>query len=92
MFPSKLSFETVFILVFPGIAQYFPLMPEFAWRYLPVNTGISQGRKNRPTLTFKDINSLCGWMHACLLGCAKKKLFLSDQFETSGEFSLGMDY
>ena len=55
MFQSKLSFETVFILVFPGIAQYFPLMPEFAWavftgkyRYLPA--GISQGGKYRPTL------------------------------------------
>ena len=48
MFQNKLSFETVFILIFPGIAQYFPLMPEFACRYLPAC--ISQGGKYRPTL------------------------------------------
>ena len=43
MFQSKLSFETVFILVFPGISHYFQLMPKFAWRYL--SAGISQGGK-----------------------------------------------
>ena len=36
------------------ISQYFPLMLEFAWRYLPVNTSISQGGKYRPTLMSGD--------------------------------------
>ena len=32
MFQSNSSFETVLNLVFPGIAKYFPLTPELAWK------------------------------------------------------------
>ena len=37
---SYLLSRNNFILVFPGISQYFPFLPKSARRYLPVNTGI----------------------------------------------------